>query len=349
MEGQGFPAVSASMKCRDCGSEVAPRLTACPACGWLVHGDELRRLAKEADEARSAGRPSDALVAWRGVQELLPPGSKQLATVASRIEELSLEVDSAPEVAEKKKRPAWLQGGGALVAGGLFLWKIKAILAFALTKGKVLLLGLTKSSTLFSMLLSAGVYWTVFGFKFAIGLVLMIYVHEMGHVVALQRLGIRASAPMFIPGLGAMVRMKQYPSNPREDARVGLAGPLWGLGAVAVVYVLYLATDSASLAAITRFSAWINLFNLLPVWQLDGGRGFRALGRPGRWLVVATMGAMWWTTGEGLLLLLGLAGGVRAVVGEAPAESDRTALTEFLVLVVLLSLFAWIPVPGIGS
>src|SRR5439155_143942 len=83
------------------------------------------------------------------------------------------------------------------------------------------LLGLTKASTLFTMLLSAGVYWAAWGWKFALGVVLSIYVHEMGHVQALQRYGIKATAPMFIPGVGAVVRLKQYPASPR-DARVGL-------------------------------------------------------------------------------------------------------------------------------
>src|SRR5213076_3474994 len=91
------------------------------------------------------------------------------------------------------------------------------------------LLGLTKAITFVSMLLSAGVYWTIWGWKFAVGVVLSIYVHETGHTQALQRYGIQATAPMFIPGIGAVIRLKQYPTDAREDARVGLAGPLWGL------------------------------------------------------------------------------------------------------------------------
>ena len=69
------------------------------------------------------------------------------------------------------------------------------------------------------MLLSLGVYWTAFGWKFALGLVLSIYVHEMGHVAMLRRYGIKSTAPMFIPGLGAMVRMKQYPHSQDQKAR----------------------------------------------------------------------------------------------------------------------------------
>ena len=70
-------------------------------------------------------------------------------------------------------------------------------------KAKALLLGLTKGTTLLTMLLSLGVYWSMWGWPLRLGLVLSIYVHEMGHVIALARYGFRATAPMFIPGLGA--------------------------------------------------------------------------------------------------------------------------------------------------
>src|SRR2546422_5007806 len=68
---------------------------------------------------------------------------------------------------------------------------------------------------------------------------------------------------MFIPGVGAVVRLKQYPASPREDARVGLAGPLWGLGATAAAYAAYLGTGGGIWAAIAHFGAWVNLFNLV--------------------------------------------------------------------------------------
>jgi Zn-dependent protease len=325
-------------------------LLSCPVCGRLVHGEELRRLAATAGAASEAGDPRAALAAWRRALELLPPASRQAAAVAEKVETLSRRVDAGGGgSAEEKERPSWARGAGALGGLGLLLWKFKFALGFVLTKGKLLLLGLTKAGTLFSMLLSAGLYWTLWGWQFAFGLVLSIYVHEMGHVAALHRFGIRATAPMFIPGLGAVVRLKQYPASPREDARVGLAGPIWGLGAVLAAWGLHLATGWESLAAIARFSAWINLFNLLPVWQLDGGRGFRALSRPGRWLVVAALGVMWFVTEEGLLALLLLAGGLRALTGAAPAASDRTSLWQFVALVVALSWASTLPVPGMEA
>jgi Zn-dependent protease len=198
----------------------------------------------------------------------------------------------------------------------------------------------------FSMLLSMGVYWTVFGWWFAAGLIASIYIHEMGHVAALHRLGIRASAPMFIPGIGAMVRLHEYPAGPREDSRVGLAGPLYGLGAVVVFYCAYLATDIPHLAAIARVGAWLNLFNLLPVWQLDGSRGLRSLSSWQRWAVVGAMFAMWFATGETLLLALGVVAGFRSATSEAAEEADPRGLADYLILVVGLAAFCALEVPG---
>ncbi len=239
------------------------------------------------------------------------------------------------------------RSGGAVLATGFVLWKFKFLLVLLATKGKLLLLGLTKTSTVFSMFLSLGVYWTAWGLPFAAGVVVAIYVHEIGHVAALRRLGIRAGAPMFVPGLGAAVRLKQIPASAREDARVGLAGPIWGLAAAAGAYAAHGLTGWAALAAIARVSAWINLFNLLPVWQLDGSRGFRALARPGRWLCVALMLGIWAATEEALFALLALVGGLRACAPGETERSDRRALGEFLFLLAALGLLCTIEVPAV--
>ena len=126
------------------------------------------------------------------------------------------------------------------------------------------------------MLLSFGVYWTMFGWPLALGLVLSIYIHEMGHMFALTRYGVKTTAPMFIPGIGALIRMQQPLGDPRQDARIGLAGPLWGLGAALAAGGLNLATGLPIFLVIARLGAFINLFNLLPFGSLDGA------GRSGR-------------------------------------------------------------------
>ena len=339
------------MACQGCGTELSGNRLSCPVCHRLVHKEELERLAGvAADRARSRDTLGE-LETWRQVLELLPPGSRQYQTVSQKASALSRQLDDAPTVdtseasneldTHPKRRAGWWGVGGL----ALLLWKLKAVIAFVATKAKFLLAGLTKSGTFFSMFLSLGVYWAAFGWKFGLGLVISIYIHEMGHVAALRRFGIAASAPMFVPGLGAFVRLNQYPVDAREDARVGLAGPLWGLGAAVGAYLVFLAGGGPIWAAVARIGAWINLFNLFPVWQLDGSRGFRALSRHQRFWVTIVIGVAWFLTAEGLLLLLLIAAGWRAWTGSKVEEGDRIAFAQFAGLVIALSAMTLISVP----
>ena len=338
---------SPAVCCSGCGTELAASLLRCPACRRLVHADRLSALSNEAERFEQAGNPAQALTGWRAALELLPADAPQVATIQQRIASLTAQA-AASERSLADKRPDFVRRFGPVIGGALvLLWKVKFALVFLLTKAKFLLLGLTKMSTLFSMAAAAGVYWTLWGWKFALGVVGSIYVHEMGHVAALRRYGIKASAPMFIPGLGAVIRLQQYPATPAEDARTGLAGPLWGLGAAIVAAAIYFATRSPIWAAIAHFGAWVNLFNLLPVWQLDGGRAFQALTRNQRWIAVAALGAIWFASGEPLLVLLLIAAVARAF-GQAPAEPDRGALSAYVALAMILALLSRLPVPGIG-
>jgi Zn-dependent protease len=326
--------------CPQCGTQVAARLLACPNCRWLVHGEELKQLSASATEATTAGDRAAALEAWERALLLLPPASRQAAVILDKAEALRRELAAEPPaVGRRTGSPG---GGSKLGAAGL-----GALLLLGLSKIKLLLLGLTKAGTLFSMLLSFGVYWTAFGWRFALGLVLSIYVHEMGHVFALRRYGIPASAPMFIPGLGAVIRLRQNPREPGADARTGLAGPLYGLGAALFCLVVHLAGGGPIWAAVASVGAWINLFNLLPVWQLDGGRAFQALTRSQRWLAVLVVLVMWLLTGEGLLVLLVLVGVVQAAGGQAAERPDRGALGLYVALVVALAALAKLPVPRV--
>ena len=347
---------SPPLVCATCNTEISPGRLACPQCHRLVHAERLGRLAKEAEAAVQFEDWPRALQTWRQALDLLPPGSRQHQAISSKCSELSRQLDqqsngigasAAPSSdAGQSWTKSWAKRGAGLGTLGLFLWKFKFVFGFLLTKGKFLLLGLTKSSTFFSMLLAAGIYWTVWGWKFALGIVGSIYVHEMGHVAALQRYGIKASAPMFIPGFGALIRLKQNPSSAREDARVGLAGPIWGLGAAAAAYGIHLVTGAGSWAAIAKFGAWINLFNLMPVWQLDGSRGFRAMTKQQRWFAVAAIGAAWFFTGDGLLFLVGLVAVVRAL-GQGAEKPDQVALAQYVFLVAALAVLSSVDVPGV--
>ncbi|MFY9823468.1 MAG: site-2 protease family protein [Thermoanaerobaculia bacterium] len=333
------------MLCPQCATEVPDSRRSCPACNALIHAAELKDLARKAEEAARAGDLSSELAAWRQALDLLPPGTRQFQSVAAKVDGLSRRVGSSPTPPQAAGGGRSWKGGGALAGLGLLAWKLKAILALALGEGKLLFLGLGNAGTVASMLLSMGVYWAAFGWKLALGLILSIYVHEMGHVAALRRYGIQGSLPMFIPGFGALILLRQRLANAAEDAQVGLAGPIWGLGAAAVAWLAYLATGLPILAAVSRWGAWINLFNLLPVWQLDGGRAFHAFSRPQRFLAAAGLGVAWFLTKEGLLIILALTTVFRALGRDAPAEGDRTAILQYLVLIAALSALAVLPVP----
>jgi len=295
-------------------------------------------LAAEADAAARSGDRAGELRAWRMSLDFLPPDSRQYAVISAKVDALSRATDAQPSTQIEAKPSGIWKSLAVLGPIGLLLWKFKFLFVFLLTKGKLLLLGLTKASTFFSMVVSMGVYWTAWGLPFAIGFVVSIYIHEMGHVAALRRYGIAATAPMFIPGVGALIRMRQAPANPREDARVGLAGPLWGLGAAGAAYVVAVLGGGGLWAAIAKTGAWINLFNLLPVWQLDGSRGFAALTRRDRWFVVLAFVVAWAITSDGLMVLLLLAAIVRAAAGEAPVDRDTGTLYRFVAITIALAL-----------
>jgi len=278
-----------------------------------------------AQHAKLAGQARDwqgARQAWMKALELLPPDSEEYRLTKTRVENIDLQLSD---------KSAWKKRFAKLGPIGTFL-------VVALSKGKLLLLGLTKLSTLASMLAFFAVYWTIFGWRFAAGFVLCIYIHEMGHVMALRKYNIAASAPMFIPFVGAIVRMRQYPHDVGEDARVGLAGPIWGLGSAVAAWLAAITTGLPIWYAIAHTAAWLNLFNLLPIWQLDGGRGFRALTRKQRGIAAAAAVAMWALTHQTILLLIALGAGYRLFSRDYPAEDDNIVLMQYVGLIVLLSM-----------
>jgi Zn-dependent protease len=159
--------------------------------------------------------------------------------------------------------------GAPLIAIGLLLSKFQG-LALLLLKVKFL-------GTALTMLVSIGAYALLFPWSFAVGIVLLIWVHEMGHVLQLKREGIAASAPMFIPFLGAFVAMKHMPKDALAEARVGLAGPILGTMGGFAVLGLYALTGEPVFLGLAYFNFLINLFNLAPLLPLDGGRAVGAM------------------------------------------------------------------------
>ncbi len=200
-------------------------------------------------------------------------------------------------------RPAAGSGTSAKVATGA----VGAGLLFVLGKAKFLglLAGLFKFKTLATMLLSIGAYAIEWGWLFALGFVLLIFVHEMGHAVAMRVEGIPAGAPVFIPFVGAFIAMQGQPRDAGVEARVAMAGPLVGsLGAWAVLGA-GLAWEQKLLVALGHTAVLINLFNLVPVPPLDGGRIAGAFTRT-YWVIgyAVGLGALLVTRSPLLLIVL---------------------------------------------
>jgi len=318
--------------CSRCGTQLAPNALACPACGALVHAERLKELAARAEAA--AGDLEGARGEWTSALALLPPAASQHAAVAERVAALDRRITerrapSAARTGEGGAAPWWRRGAAGLATAGLLL----------LGKLKFLLLGLTKASTLVSMFAFFGVYWSIYGWPLALGLVLSIYIHEMGHVAMLRRLGIDAGAPLFIPGVGALVMLKQHVMDPLTDAKIGLAGPVWGLGAALAALAVYAVSAAPIWLAIAQLTAFINLFNLIPVWQLDGSRGMHALATWERWAIVGVAALFLALTGQRMLIVIGAVAAWRALQREA-GPGDIRVLGTFAALVAVLSLVA---------
>ena len=179
----------------------------------------------------------------------------------------------ARELLRKLAAPFLVLGGFIVKFGGLVL------------KLKVLATGL-------SMVVSVAAYTWLWGLPFAIGFVLLILVHELGHVIELRRQGVPASAPLFIPFLGAFIGMKSLPEDAWKEARVALAGPILGSVGAVVFWVAAEVTGSDVLMGLAFVGFFLNLFNLIPIVPLDGGRAAGAL-HPALWFV-------------GLVLMVGL-------------------------------------------
>jgi Zn-dependent protease len=182
---------------------------------------------------------------------------------------------------------------------------VAAIGAFLAKFGAVLF----KFKFLFSMFVSAAFYVWLGGWWFGLGLIVLLFVHEMGHVLEAKRQGLPVSVPVFIPFMGALITMKQMPHNAWKEARLAIAGPLLGSAGALAIYLLGAAYDSRQLKALAFLGFLLNLFNLLPVIPLDGGRISAAL-HPALWFVgfLALLALVFYRPNPILIIILLLAG-----------------------------------------
>jgi Zn-dependent protease len=216
----------------------------------------------------------------RPVSQLTPePESRE------RHDELTYELDARYQpyeptdwgpVKPEPRFPILRKLAAPFIALGLLLWKFKFVLA-AIFKFKIF-------TTSASMLVSLGAYAWLWGWKFALGFILLLFVHELGHYLEARRQGLDVGAPVFIPFLGAAILLKENPLNAWREAQVAIAGPIVGSIGAAVVWLIGERQDSELLVALGFTGFFLNLFNLLPVVPLDGGRIAAAI-HPALWFV----------------------------------------------------------------
>jgi len=252
---------------------------------------------------------------------------------------------AAPQATPSAATP----GDGA--AGRRRTWWGSLAVFLVLVLGKLKFLGMIsgvlKLKTFATVLLSIAAYATQWGWAFAAGFVLLILVHEAGHAIVMHREGIPASAPVFIPFVGAFIAMRGQPRDAYVEAKVGIGGPLLGSLAAWATLAVGIGMDRPLLVGVGHAGVLLNLFNLVPVSPLDGGRIAGVFSRPFWFLGYAIGIGMFFVTGSGILALLRLVGLVtlfqrfrHPVPGyhDVPPASRRLMGLAYLALVVGLVL-----------
>ncbi|RKD27036.1 hypothetical protein BEP19_00220 [Ammoniphilus oxalaticus] len=184
---------------------------------------------------------------------------------------------------KKEQKKGWKSWGPGLIAFFAFFGSKFKFLLPLLKLGKF-------GGTIWSMALMVWAYAIFYPWFFAIGVVVMIFIHEMGHVLAAKRKGIPVSAPAFIPFVGALITMRKQPLNAEEEAYLAFGGPLIGTVGALGAYGLGVALQSPALLSVAQIGFFLNLINLIPIHPLDGGRIVTAISR---WLwVVGLIGGL---------------------------------------------------------
>ncbi len=328
---QAIPAPEPVYSCPNCQHWIAEGVLACPDCQTLVYAQHLNMIGAAAAAAEQDGKLLEARELWTSALGWLPEDASQADQIRKHIDSLD-----GREQAKSDRTALWKKRLGPL-----------APLLIAAAKFKSALFLLFKMKFLFSFLLYFGVYWALFGWKFALGFTVSILIHEMGHYVAVRRRGLKADLPMFLPGLGAYVRWYHQGMKLDQLAAIALAGPLWGLGAAVACMGLFFWTGKPVFEALAYTGAWVNLINLIPVLGLDGAQATYALNRLGRGLILASCAVLFALMREGVFLFLGAGMTWRMFTNDAPEENSAGTLAAYLGLLIALGAFLYfVPDPG---
>jgi Zn-dependent protease len=322
--------------CRACGAALDDEALSCPSCHTLTHEDELTRLRTEALALERNGQFASARHKWLRMLHYLPPNTKQVGWLVTRIQELEGVANTGSPAAESRG-PRWLARLGPI-----------APILLAIFKGKGLL-ALFNAKSLVSLGLFIGVYGQQFGWAFGAGFAVAILIHEMGHYIDIRRRGLPADMPVFLPGLGAYVRWRALGVSSVVRAEVSLAGPLAGLLAAIACAIIWAITGSPFWAALARAGAWLNVLNLTPVWALDGGQAATVLDRSQRLMLLTVAALLWLSLGEGVFLLVALGAVWRLLfTRDLPAQPSRSTAIYFAGVLAALGIVMYL-LPGHGA
>ncbi len=218
---------------------------------------------------------------------------------------------------EQEEKPGGIKNKGlfgiiSLIA--LFVVKFKTFFFLLATKAKTVLVLLNMGkilTTAGTMFVTIFVYALFFGWWFAFGFVILLLIHELGHAAVIKAKGIDASAPVFIPFVGAMIAMKDKPVDAKTEAEIAYGGPAAGVLASLICYFLAQRLESELLMALAYTGFFVNLFNLTPMSPLDGGRIVTAISKKLWILGICLILGMFLLTFNILLLLILILGGIR--------------------------------------
>ena len=317
----GFP------KCARCRNPLAYGALVCDSCHTLVHSDQLKRLAADAQVLETSGDFAHAREHWLASLPLLPADSQQADWIHNRIAELDRQIALAAGPSQKRDPHPWARKFGPLAPVLILLAKGKSLLA------------LFKFGSILSFFLFLKIYAVLYGWAFGIGFAVLILIHEMGHYIDIRRRGLPADMPIFLPGLGAYVRWRALGVTLETRSEVSLAGPLAGTIAAGICFAVYKQTGLPLWAALAHASAWLNLLNLIPVWMLDGGSAMNALDKIQRFVILVATLLLWYASGQQLLLLVAAGAAYRLFTKDLPDQPSMKATVYFLTLLFAL---AWL-------
>ena len=222
--------------------------------------------------------------------------------------------------AEPSPPPWWKRLFGPLAVAGLLVLKLGAKLKFVIAPVLKFLPAILKTGS--TMIITIGIYASMWGWKYAVGFVLLILVHELGHVIAAKKHNIPVSAPMFIPFMGAFIAMQEAPKNAVVEAEIGIAGPEWGTFGAIVCHAIGIYWNLPLFVALAWTAYYLNLFNLIPIGQLDGGHVVQAIS-PWLWLPGFVIALYFGITRPHFLIWLIILAGIPRVLSLFRPKTDE--------------------------